>query len=79
MGTMGRKTMALILFHPAILSVVAVLGFGSGASVYGDRGRGIRPFPRHQRHRSSDQHVAAENSALAAIAPGSQRGDPRQS
>jgi hypothetical protein len=26
---MGRKTMALILFHPAILSMIAVSGLGS--------------------------------------------------
>jgi hypothetical protein len=30
---MGRKTMMLILFHPAILSVFAVLGFGPGATI----------------------------------------------
>jgi hypothetical protein len=32
MDRMGRKPMELILSHPAILSVVAVLGFGSDAS-----------------------------------------------
>jgi hypothetical protein len=29
---MGRNPMVLILFHPAILSVLAVLGFDPGAS-----------------------------------------------
>jgi hypothetical protein len=39
MDRMGRKPMGLILFHPAILSVFAVLGLAPVPAVSGDRGR----------------------------------------